>query len=71
MRIDDAAIGQRLFEMNRAAFEEDAGGAQAPQAMIDRDPGRAALANLDADKATVAVRRIVRRKIEAEQAKIA
>jgi hypothetical protein len=37
--------------------------------MIDRDPARAALANLDADQATVGARRIVRRKIEAEKAK--
>jgi vanillate O-demethylase monooxygenase subunit len=69
MRIDDAAIGQRLFEMNRAAFDEDAEVLKHQQAMIDRDPARAALANLDADKATVAARRIVRRKIEAEKAK--
>ncbi|HET7020638.1 MAG TPA: aromatic ring-hydroxylating dioxygenase subunit alpha [Xanthobacteraceae bacterium] len=69
MRIDDAAIGQRLFEMNRAAFDEDADVLKHQQAMIDRDPARAALANLDADKATVAARRIVRRKIEAEKAK--
>ena len=39
------------------------------QAMIDGNPGGAVLANLDADKATVAARRIVRRKIEAETAK--
>jgi phenylpropionate dioxygenase-like ring-hydroxylating dioxygenase large terminal subunit len=69
MRIDDAAIGQRLFEMNRAAFDEDAEVLKHQQAMIDRDSARAALANLDADKATVAARRIVRRKIEAEKAK--
>jgi phenylpropionate dioxygenase-like ring-hydroxylating dioxygenase large terminal subunit len=69
MRIDDDAVGRRLFEMNRAAFEEDGEVLKYQQAMIDRDPGRAALANLDADKATVAARRIVRRKIEAERAK--
>ena len=39
------------------------------QAMIDLDPDSAVLTNLDADKATVAARRIVRRKIEAENAK--
>ena len=69
MRIDDAAVGQRLFEMNRAAFEEDGEVLKHQQAMIDLDPGSAVLTNLDADKATVAARRIVRRKIEAENAK--
>src|SRR5262245_9027132 len=69
MRIDDAAIGQRLFEMNRAAFDEDAEVLKHQQAMIDRNAGGAVLANLDADKATLAARRIVRRKIEAEKAK--
>jgi hypothetical protein len=68
MRIDDDAVGQRLFEMNRAAFDEDAEVLKHQQAMIDH-PGGAVLANLDADKATVAARRIVRRKIEAETAK--
>jgi phenylpropionate dioxygenase-like ring-hydroxylating dioxygenase large terminal subunit len=71
MRIDDAAIGQRLFEMNRAAFEEDAEVLKHQQAMIDHDPANATPANLDADKATVAARRIVLRKIEAERAKTA
>jgi hypothetical protein len=37
--------------------------------MIDLGPGSAVLTNLDADKATVAARRIVRRKVEAENAK--
>jgi Vanillate O-demethylase oxygenase C-terminal domain len=55
--------------MNRAAFEEDAEVLKHQQAMIDGNPGGAVLANLDADKATVAARRIVRRKIEAETAK--
>jgi vanillate O-demethylase oxygenase-like protein len=54
--------------MNRAAFEEDAEVLKHQQAMIDYDPAKAILANLDADKATVAARRIMRRKIEAERA---
>ena len=69
MRIDNAAVGRRLFEMNRAAFEEDGEVLKHQQAMIDLDSGSAVLTNLDADKATVAARRIVRRKIEAENAK--
>ena len=66
MRIDDADIGRRLFELNRAAFEEDAEVLGHQQRMIDRSPAGAALANLDADEATVAARRIIRRTIEAE-----
>ena len=69
MRLDDVAIGQRLFELNRAAFEEDGEVLAHQQAMIDRDPAAAMLANLDADKATVAARRIVRRLIEDERSK--
>jgi vanillate monooxygenase len=69
MRTDDAVLGQRLFEMNRAAFDEDGEVLKYQQAMIDRDPERAVLANLDADKASVAARRIMRRKMEAEPAK--
>ncbi len=67
MRLDDAEAGQRLFELNRAAFEEDAVVLARQQAMIDLDPAGSALANLDADKATAEARRIVRRLIEAEQ----
>jgi phenylpropionate dioxygenase-like ring-hydroxylating dioxygenase large terminal subunit len=67
MRIDDVAIGERLFEMNRAAFEEDIVVLKHQQTMIDHDPGRAVLTNLDADKAAMAARRIVRKKIEAER----
>ena len=64
MRLDDEETGRRLFELNRAAFEEDAAVLSRQQAMIDRNPG--ALANLGADKALAAARRIIRQKLEAE-----
>ena len=67
IRHDEPEAGQRIFELNRAAFEEDAAVLSAQQAMIDRMPaGTATLANLEADKAVAAARRIVRRKLEAE-----
>ena len=64
MRLDDAAAGQHLFELNRSAFEEDAAVLARQQAMIDRAPPDAALANLEADRAIVEARRIVRRLVE-------
>jgi vanillate O-demethylase monooxygenase subunit len=67
IRHDDVAAGLRIFELNRMAFEEDAAVLSAQQAMIDRIPGVAVLANLEADEATVAARRIVRRLIQGEQ----
>lgn len=65
MRLDDATVSHKLYEMNRAAFEEDAEVLRHQQKMIDRDPS-GALANLDADKAIAAARRIVRGMVEAE-----
>ena len=66
MRIDDTDAGETLFKLNRAAFEEDAVVLARQQAMIDRSAAGAVLANLDADKACAAARRIVRRLVEAE-----
>jgi phenylpropionate dioxygenase-like ring-hydroxylating dioxygenase large terminal subunit len=66
MQLEDEAVGQRLFDLNRAAFEEDAAVLAAQQAMIDRHP--AALANLSADEAVSAARRIVRGLLAAEDA---
>ena len=62
----DVDAGQRLFTLNRAAFEEDAEVLARQQAMIDRNPGGATLANLEADKACAAARRIVRKLVETE-----
>ena len=66
MQRDDSGIGRRLFELNRAAFEEDAAVLAAQQQMFDRDPSGASLANLEADKALAAARRIIRQKLDAE-----
>lgn len=66
MKLDDADVSRRMYEMNRAAFEEDADVLKHQQQMIDRNPAGATLANLDADKATAAARRIIRRKVEEE-----
>ena len=68
MKLDDADVSRRFYQMNRAAFEEDAVVLKRQQQMIERDPAGGALANLEGDKAVAAARRILRRKHEEEAA---
>ena len=74
MKLDDAEVSHRLYEMNRAAFEEDATVLKRQQQMIDRyargvgDNSGPVLTNLEADKALSAARRIIRRKHDEEAA---
>jgi phenylpropionate dioxygenase-like ring-hydroxylating dioxygenase large terminal subunit len=66
MRLDDSEVSHRLYEMNRSAFEEDAAVLKLQQQMIERDTTGAALANLGADQAIAAARRIIRNLHAAE-----
>ena len=68
MKLDDPVVSHKFYEMNRAAFEEDAAVLKLQQQMIERDTSGTALSNLDADKALSAARRILRRKYEEEAA---
>ncbi len=66
MRLDDAEVSRRLYDMNRTAFDEDALVLREQQIMIETDRSAAPLTNLDADQASNMARRIMRRKFEQE-----
>ncbi len=65
MAADDDSITTWLRDVHMTAFGEDIAIIEAQQRMIDTDP-RAALANLDGDKAAAAMRRILARKLFAQ-----
>ena len=62
-RLDDAELDRALYELNRAAFDEDAAMIGSQQAKIDELPAGVPLLNFRGDHAAAAARRIVRRKL--------
>ena len=65
--LDDETVSQKLYEMNRFAFDEDAAVLAKQQLMVEADGTNELLASLDGDRAATAARRIIARKL-AEQA---
>ena len=65
LRLGDADVSRKLYEMNRNAFEEDAEVLRLQQQMLDaegaRPGGEGVLANLASDSASAAARRVLRR----------
>lgn len=66
MNIHDPDVSQKLKDMNQQAFDQDQAVLEVQQRMIETDTSHQPLATLDEDKATAAVRRIMRRKREEE-----
>jgi vanillate O-demethylase monooxygenase subunit len=66
MNLDDPEVSRKLKEMNQNAFDQDQAVLEVQQAMIESDKSHQPLANLEEDKATAAVRRLMRRKRKEE-----
>lgn len=64
---DDPKISKLLFKGITLAFDEDCGVIAAQQEMIDTDKSGAPLAALKEDKALAAMRRIIARKLTAQE----
>ena len=64
----DPAVMQKLYEMNKMAFDEDTGILEAQQAAIDADPHGPPLGAVAGDHAGVLARRILARKLAEEAA---
>ncbi len=66
--LDDERVSKIYKDMTDTAFAEDTGLVAQQQALIDSDPTGAPLVGLAFDRAAVAARRIIRRKLDEEAA---
>jgi phenylpropionate dioxygenase-like ring-hydroxylating dioxygenase large terminal subunit len=64
--LDDANVSKTYKDMTDLAFAEDARIVKAQQRLIDSDPAGTPLVSLAFDRAGLAARRIIKRKLEAE-----
>jgi phenylpropionate dioxygenase-like ring-hydroxylating dioxygenase large terminal subunit len=64
--LDDASVSKTYKDMTDLAFAEDARIVEAQQRLIDSDPSGAPLVSLAFDRAALAARRIIKRKLEEE-----
>src|SRR5262249_61747334 len=64
--LDDASVSKIYKDMTDLAFAEDARIVEAQQRLIDSDPSGTPLVSLAFDRAGLAARRIIKRKLEAE-----
>ncbi len=64
--LDDANVSKTYKDMTDLAFAEDARIVEAQQRLIDSDPSGTPLVSLAFDRAGLAARRIIKRKLEAE-----
>jgi vanillate O-demethylase monooxygenase subunit len=67
---DDAALSQKLVETIAKIFEEDRVACEAVHAVMRREPGRTVI-DVNADQGTIAARRMVAKRMAAEQASAA
>jgi phenylpropionate dioxygenase-like ring-hydroxylating dioxygenase large terminal subunit len=66
--LDDAKVSKIYKDMTDTAFAEDTEMVARQQALIDGDPTGAPLVSLAFDRAALAARRIIKRKLEEEEA---
>ena len=66
MGLDDASVSKTYKDMTDLAFAEDARIVEAQQRLIDSDPSGTPLVSLAFDRAALAARRIIKRKLEEE-----
>ena len=66
--LDDANVSKIYKDMTDVAFAEDARIVEQQQQLIDGDPAGTPLVSLAFDRAALAARRIIKRKIEEEEA---
>ena len=64
--LEDANVSKTYKDMTDLAFAEDARMVEAQQRLIDSDPSGAPLVSLAFDRAALAARRIINRKLEEE-----
>jgi phenylpropionate dioxygenase-like ring-hydroxylating dioxygenase large terminal subunit len=64
--LDDAAVSKTYKDMTDLAFAEDARMVERQQQLIDSDPSGTPLVSLTFDRAALAARRIIKRKLEEE-----
>jgi vanillate O-demethylase monooxygenase subunit len=64
--LDDASVSKTYKDMTDLAFAEDARIVEAQQRLIDSDPSGTPLVSLAFDRAALAARRIIKRKLEEE-----
>src|SRR5262249_5855028 len=65
-RCADANVSKTYKDMTDLAFAEDARMVEAQQRLIDSDPSGTPLVSLAFDRAALAARRIIKRKLEEE-----
>jgi len=65
--LDDANVSKTYKDMTDLAFAEDARIVEAQQRLIDGDPSGSPLVSLAFDRAGLAARRIIKRKLEEEE----
>ena len=64
--LDDASVSKNYKDMTDLAFAEDARIVEGQQRLIDSDPSGTPLVSLAFDRAALAARRIIKRKLEEE-----